>query len=217
MTTDSNKVYQTLKHRLLTGQYKPGTQLKENQLANEFFVSRTPIRTALGRLVQDGLLNKTKDVGVSVSAWSKWDVEEVFQIRKRLEPFATQLAATRRTQEELDLITLSNQRFKAALEGPSELVAKKTEEANRLFHTTILQASRSDRLISILETMIDMPILVRSFHLYDLTEMTQSYHHHIDIALAIENQQPELAQQVMELHLAISYQRFLKARAPHLY
>lgn len=212
MTTDSNHVYQTLKQRLLTGQYKPGTQLKENQLAAEFRVSRTPIRAALARLVEDGLLNKTKGVGVSVSAWSEWDVEEVFQIRKRLEPFATQLAATRRNQEELDLIALSNQNFKAALEGPTELMAKKTEEANRLFHTIILQASRSDRLISILETMIDMPILVRSFHLYDLTEMTQSYHHHIDIELAIRNKQSQLAQQVMQLHLSISYQRFLKAR-----
>lgn len=211
MPTDSNNAYRVLKHRLLTGQYKPGTQLKEIGLANELEMSRTPIRAALERLLHDGLVSKRKGAGVRVSAWTQWDVDETFNIRLLLEPYAAQLAAVRRTDEELALLHLSNTNFKQALEGPAEFLAKKSEEANRLFHSTILQASRSDRLTSILETMIDMPILVRSFHLYNHTEISQSYHHHLDLTLAIENQQPQLAQQVMQLHLSISYQRFLEA------
>lgn len=211
MNKDLKTPYHLLKHRLLTGQYKPGTQLKETALAAEFNVSRTPIRAALDKLVQDGLVNKKKGAGVRVAAWTQWDVDETFQLRILLEPYAAQLAAERHTTKELDLLHHSNSLFAQALEGPLDQLATRSEEANRLFHSTILQASRSDRLISILETMIDMPILVRSFHLYDRTKITQSYHHHLDLTQAIQNKQPALAKQVMALHLSISYQRFLDA------
>ncbi len=57
----SEKAYETLRQRLVGGHYKPGTQLKEEPLAREFEISRTPVRAALKRLVEDGLA--TADAG----------------------------------------------------------------------------------------------------------------------------------------------------------
>lgn len=63
-----------------------------------------------------------------------------------------------------------------------------------------------------LETMIDMPIIVHSFYIYTAAELEQSLHHHRDLTLAVEAKDGELARQVMQLHLRMSYHRFMKHR-----
>ena len=215
MQRGRDMAYELLRQRLVGGHYKPGTQLKEEPLAHEFGISRTPVRTALRRLVEDGLATADAGQGVRVAEWSEWDIEETFQLRMLLEPYAARLAAERGGDEMLARLHASNRAMADAIEeGGMESIGR-IQEANRSFHHTLLEASGSPRLRSILETMIDMPIIVRSFYLYTPAELRQSLHHHQDLTLAAEAHDGELARDVMQLHLRMSYHRFMRHRGEH--
>lgn len=207
--------YEELRQRLIGGHYKPGTQLKEEPLARELGLSRTPVRTALKRLVEDGLASADAGQGVHVAEWSDLDIEETFQLRMLLEPFAASLAAVRGGEDMLARLRESNEQMAAAVKRGGAGAIAKIQEANRRFHHTLLDYSGSPRLRAILETMIDMPIIVRSFYLYTPAELEQSLHHHQDLTLAVEARDGELARQVMQLHLRMSHHRFMQHRIEH--
>jgi DNA-binding GntR family transcriptional regulator len=212
MRQGSDKAYEVLRQRLIGGQYKPGTQLKEEPLAREFGLSRTPVRAALKRLVADGLATADAGQGIHVAQWTDWDIEETFQLRMLLEPYAASLAATRGGDELVVKLKASNQLMESAMNKRGEDSVAQIQEANRSFHRALLDASGSPRLRTILETMIDMPIIVRSFYLSTPSDLEQSLHHHQDLTVAAEAKDGELAKQVMQLHLRMSYHRFMRHR-----
>src|SRR6476661_1563391 len=83
-------------------------------------VSRTPVREALRRLHAEGLVDFVANRGAYVLTWDKSDVEEVFGLRMVLESFGAELAATRRSEEQLaQLRRLADRMTAAARERPS--------------------------------------------------------------------------------------------------
>jgi DNA-binding GntR family transcriptional regulator len=210
-----DKAYEVLRQRLVGGHHKPGTQLREEPLAREFGLSRTPVRSVLRRLVDDGLATNAAGRGIRVAEWSERDIEETFQLRMLLEPYAAALAAERGGNALLERLRESNERMASAIKSRDTESRARIQEANRDFHRALLDASGSPRLRSILETMIDMPIIVRSFYLYTPAEIEQSLHHHEDLTLAVEARDGELARQVMHMHLRTSYHRFMQHRAEY--
>lgn len=212
MRQGADKAYEVLRQRLIGGQFKPGTQLKEEPLAREFGISRTPVRTALKRLVADGLVTADAGQGIHVSQWTDGDIEETFQLRMLLEPYAASLAATRGGDELVTKLKASNLKMETAMIQRGDESIAQIQEANRSFHRALLDASGSPRLISILETMIDMPIIMRSFYLSTHSDLEQSLHHHQDLTVAAQARDGELARQVMQLHLRMSYHRFMRQR-----
>lgn len=209
-----DKAYEILRQRLVGGHYGPGVQLKEEPLARDLGLSRTPVRTALRRLVEDGLATDAAGQGIRVAEWSEWDVEETFQLRMLLEPYASFLAATRGGDALVQKLKASNQAMAEGIAEGKEGIAK-VQSANRDFHHALLDASGSPRLRAMLETMIDMPIIKRSFYIYTPQELEQSLHHHRDLTLAVQAEDGELARQVMQLHLRMSYHRFMTHRSEY--
>ncbi|RYF01460.1 MAG: GntR family transcriptional regulator [Comamonadaceae bacterium] len=214
MHNGQNKAYEVLRQRLVGGQYSPGEQLKEEPLARELELSRTPVRTALRRLVEEGLATDAAGQGIRVAEWSDWDVEETFQLRMLLEPYASFLAATRGGDALLQRLEDSNNAMADGIACGPEGIAQ-VQSANREFHHALLEASGSSRLRAILATMIDMPIIKRSFYIYTPHELEQSLHHHRDLTLAVRAGDGELARQVMHLHLRMSYHRFMAHRGEY--
>ena len=88
-----NYLYSELKDKLITCVYPPGTILNEMQLAQEYGVSRTPVREAISRLENDGYLKILPKKGIYVTDISISDVLQIFQARIELEPVALRLAA----------------------------------------------------------------------------------------------------------------------------
>ncbi|HYV01682.1 MAG TPA: GntR family transcriptional regulator [Actinomycetota bacterium] len=78
-------VYELIKQDILSGRLAPGTQLVEARLAEEFGVSKTPVREALIRLRLDGLLDIERFRGARVIRPSLTDVQEIFQLRRWIE------------------------------------------------------------------------------------------------------------------------------------
>src|SRR5512133_1610276 len=95
MTTASEKAYALLKQRLVAGSYAPGAQLKEEHIARELGLSRTPVRAALKRLIVDRLATLDAGRGVRVAEWTDADILETYHLRSLLEAHAAELAAQR--------------------------------------------------------------------------------------------------------------------------
>jgi len=215
MRNGSDNAYEVLRERLVGGHYNPGFQLKEEPIARELGLSRTPVRTALKRLVEEGLATDALGQGIHVAKWTEWDVEETFQLRMLLEPYASYLAATRGGADLLARLQASNLEMETAIRMGGNAGTEGVQEANRKFHRALLDAAGSSRLRSMLDTIIDMPIVVRSFYLYTSAELEQSLHHHQDLTLAVAAKDGELARQVMQLHLRMSYHRFMQRRSEY--
>lgn len=236
MAVASDTAYELLKQRVIAGTYAPGAQLKEEHLARELDISRTPIRAALRRLVQDGLATADAGRGVRVSEWTEHDIQETYELRALLEGRAAELAARRGGLPLADQLDALNARMAQAIgqangqapgqsldqsdeRGPGlrgdpaeDALVERLQEINARFHRAILEASGSPRLRAMLAGLIDMPIVIRSYFISTRQDFIQSLNHHREIAAAVRIGDPDLARQAMQLHLGVAARRFTQRR-----
>lgn len=213
MAVASDKAYELLKQRVIAGAYAPGAQLKEEHIARELDISRTPIRAALKRLVQDGLATADPGRGVRVSEWTDFDIQETYELRCLLEGHAAELAARRGGVTLADRLDELNAQMERVIGKGGDSMPEQLQEINAQFHRAMLEASGSPRLRAMLVGLIDMPIVVRSYFISTPEDLLQSLHHHRDLTAAVRIGDPELARQVMQIHLKIAAHRFQLRRS----
>jgi DNA-binding GntR family transcriptional regulator len=90
-----------VRRRIIVGQYSPGERLTEDALAEEYKVSRIPVREALRVLASEGFVRVRPYYGTFVAELSAGDADDLLEVRAALEPLAARLAAERRTPEQL--------------------------------------------------------------------------------------------------------------------
>lgn len=187
--------YDRIKHAIMTGELQPGEALVETALAQWCGVSRTPIREALTRLEQDGLVQRG-DRGLIVRASSQEEILDIYDVRVVLESRAAAIAADRRTSHDILAMRSACERHEQSEgEAPSVLA-----ETNRRFHRTIWRASRNESLIDLL-SRLDM-------HLGRYPETTLSYpgrlagalDEHRRLVEAIEARDADLASKIAAKH-----------------
>ena len=150
--TFATMVTERLRTNIVDGSLKPGSQLSEVELAASFGVSRGPVREALQRLVQEGLLHSEPHRGVFVPVLTDEDVRDVYVAREALESAAVQAitssATTAAAYDSLDrLVTLMG---KAEAAGDWASVGDLDLE----FHVALVDASSSPRLRRMFTTVI---------------------------------------------------------------
>ena len=90
--TTPGSVALVIRNAILEGRLKPGSQLRETHLAADLGVSRAPLREALGLLAEEGLVDKIPYRGAFVAEVTQESIAEIASLRKRLEPYAIELA-----------------------------------------------------------------------------------------------------------------------------
>lgn len=208
MTSASDKAYERLKQRIIAGHYAPGQKLREEHLASELGISRTPIRVALKRLVQDSLATSEAGRGVCVSEWTEFDIQETYELRALLEGHAAALAASRGGVALAERLDALNAQMQDVLTRGGEAMAERLQDINAQFHRAILNKSGSPRLRAMLAGLIDMPIVIRSYFISTPQDMVQSWRHHCELAVAVRIGDADIARQVMQLHLRVAAHRF---------
>lgn len=96
----ADQVFETIEKNILSGVYKKGEVLTEMKLSEELGVSRTPIREALSALQQEHML-ESKGKGMVVLGITAYDMQQIFEIRKRIEGLAARECAINIRQEEI--------------------------------------------------------------------------------------------------------------------
>lgn len=213
MAAAAQNAYEVLKQRIIGGTYAPGAQLKEEHLARELAISRTPVRVALRRLVDDGLAMADPNRGVRVAEWTELDIDETYQLRALLEAHAAELATRRGGVVLADRLDELNEQMDDAIAKGGSALAQRLQEINAQFHRVILEASGSPRLRAMLAGLIDMPIVIRSHFISTTADYLQSLQHHRDLAAAVRAGDGDLARQAMQLHLRVAAHRFRRQRS----
>ena len=90
----NRRIYADILEQIVTGKRSPGERLKEEELAEKYHVSRTPIREILIALEKDGLVERTRNRGARVSYFTPDDLEQVYDMRIALECLAVRRAIT---------------------------------------------------------------------------------------------------------------------------
>src|SRR5215216_7910700 len=141
------RVYAALKHDIITCQLRPGQQVVEQQLAERYGASKTPIREALNTLRQEGYVEVVPRRAYVIAPVSVQDVQHIFHVRLLLEPSAAELAAQRVSGEQLaELRRLAQHRSN---QSRSERMA-----ANRTFHLAVAEASGNARLVAFIGRLL---------------------------------------------------------------
>ena len=131
MSLDSTKaddIALVIEEAIVSGELEPGTVLRQEQLSEQFKVSRTPIREALRRLAALGLVSFVPNRGVRVRTISRDELHEAFMVRAELEALATEVAARKMTTE--DLVELEEAELHFA-KVSKDLRAREPGEARR--------------------------------------------------------------------------------------
>ena len=205
-------VYRRLRLSILTGEFKPHTRLIELDLAQRLKVSRTPVRESISRLVSDMLVQSVPGGGVEVVDTQN-ELDGIFVIREALEGMAARLAARNITKEEVaELDRLVNE----SLALPPDAIALRAE-TNRLFHRTILLASRTPRLIRMVEELRDFFIQEEQLRRYTNRDTKTALGHHAEIVDALRHKNGKKAEQIVRWHLRHSMKKTItrkKGTAP---
>ncbi|HWK44303.1 MAG TPA: GntR family transcriptional regulator [Stellaceae bacterium] len=228
MTPDAPKLIEELADRIhskiLSGDYPPGTRLKQELLAQEFDVSRTPIREALSRLEAKGIVSQAQRRSAVVKSPSSRDISEMYQVRAELEGLAAQLSARWITDPQLEELRSAHDAFAeavrslraartsdvhAATANPSvsasfEEASRQWLEMNARFHRTICESSNNRFLVRTLQDVTSG--YARSVMLSSATGMN-SYRiettiaQHERILRALEEREPGKARRAMIEHI----------------
>ena len=113
-STKADEIALKVEEAIVSGELPPGTVLRQEQLSERFAVSRTPVREALRRLAALGLVSFEPNRGVRVRTLSRAELREAFLVRAELESLATELAAPKMTDEDLEELEQAEAEFSRA-------------------------------------------------------------------------------------------------------
>lgn len=190
--------YERLESDILEGVYKKGDSLTELGLSSRLGVSRTPVRSALHRLAEDGLVEIIPNRGAVVIGVTAEDLVSTYKIRMRLEGLASSMAAANITESELRALTESVElsEYYIKKNDPEHLKELDTE-----FHSIIYGASGSRMLCKILR---DLHKNVKSYRRLSLSvpgRLEASQREHVEILEAIRSGNAELAEHLTSRHI----------------
>ena len=188
-------VFNTLRQAILKGELKPGERLMEIALAERLGVSRTPIREAMRKLEQEGLVVMIPRRGAQVT---EKDLNDVLEVRIALENVAIEKACARMSEEEMSRLWLAAKEFEHTI---TEGNLVKLAEADVAFHEIIYQASDNKRLIQVLNNMREQIYRYRVEYLKEGETRDLLVKEHEELTKAIKERDVERAKQLSFQHI----------------
>ncbi|MGQ9584513.1 MAG: GntR family transcriptional regulator [Anaerolineae bacterium] len=191
-------VTESLREAILNGYFEPGEKLDQDHIAAEFEVSRTPIREALRRLEAEGFVEVRPHYGVYIARPSAQDIQEIYDVRKLLEPEIVRRVVPSLPQHVLDRLEERLARAQAYLEAGD--IARAFEAD--IFDETVRRLSPNRLLGDILSGLGNRIMMVRRFSEFQSrSHITESLADHQGILRAMQERDRERAAELMRAHL----------------
>jgi DNA-binding GntR family transcriptional regulator len=195
-----DRIYEALKETIAEmdiyeGEGEP--RLDERQLSEDLGVSRTPVREAIARLEQEGLVRIVPRRGVFVARKTKQEILEMITVWAALESMAARLITENASNEEIAglrplFTTVENDRIQANIDEYSDL--------NIRFHQAILRLSKSDLLVDMTETLFIHMRSIRARTIGEKDRAQRSIIDHLNIIEALEARDADLAERLSREH-----------------
>jgi len=194
----SDRVYHDIKYLILSGELKGGDRIPEETLAEKFGVSRTPVREAVRRLDEFGLVRLKPRSYAEVIELSEAEADQVMSVRIELEALSIRLLATKATQKDVQALTEVAEKCYRALESGS---VAETFEMDSFFHLEIAQRSGNGILADLIERLDAKVQLVRLMRCSTPETINQNIHVHDKIIEAIAANDSAKAEAIMREHI----------------
>jgi len=188
-------VYSTLFNRIVLGEYPAGIRLKEESLAIEFNISRTPVRSVLQQLEQDGLIQILRNKGAVVLPFSADEVDEIYEIRKSLELLCLEISAPILSVRKL--IELK----KRLLENVNNEDIQMQTDLDAEIHAYIINSTGKKRLINMLNQLFRFIQSFRSLGFMDPETKESTLKEHLEILDTMCRRDTALAKELMRKHI----------------
>lgn len=200
----TDEIADIIRDRILKGEYKIGEKIKENQIASELRVSRTPIREAFKLLENEGLIDYVPNRGCFAKGFTRRDIEDIYAVRKALEVLSVEWAVERITPQQIE-----------ELQEQSDLMefytgrkdGKKVLEINSDFHGVIYNATGSRFMAQVLRSYKDYIEQTRKVLYYEKEYLEEIFAEHREILEAIKARDAARAKEAMAKHLEGSQRR----------
>lgn len=194
------RVLDELRGRILNGSYLPGERLTEERLADDFGVSRSPVREALRVIATEGLVRINPRRGAEVSTPDPESAEDLLQVRSRLEPLAARLAAQRATPADIDALRSLLEQSRLATEAKDlDAVA----ELNTRLHMEVVRIADSRWLSAFARRMYLHVQWI--FRVSADRRAPHSWREHIVLIDAIESGDPDRAEEAAASHVQAAW------------
>lgn len=193
-----SRVFHIIREDILSGKYAPNEELREKSIGEELGVSRTPVREALRQLELEGLVSIIPNKGAYVVGITQKDMQDIYEIRCRLEGLCARWAAINITKEQLDELEeiVFRAEFHAKKGNAEQLV-----ELDNQFHETLYKAADSKELQRVLSDFHHYLQRVRKATLTEGKRATDSNHEHLRIVEALKEHDADKAETLATQHI----------------
>lgn len=207
-STKTGALVEQLAHEIRSGVIKPGSRLRQAEMAERFGVSTTPVREAFAMLERQGLLVGSPHRGMTVFMPSVEDLNETYEIRTPLEALATEKAVENMTDATLQKLE--------QLLGKMERARTENErlKLNEEFHASIYAAARRPRLFKLIADLREASAAYLHFYTM-LPDARDAHADHVAILAAIKSNEPKRAAMELTRHLDRTVERVSRGLSEH--
>lgn len=198
MAVQTNTVYETMKAKILNGEYQPATNLPEQELSSLFGVSRNTIKKVLLMLENEGLVTIEINKGAKVRSYSINEVLEFLDLRACLEGFIIKLAVPAFTEEQIHMLESILETMKQHYDKHELLLYS---QGNQQFHQLIYDVCPNKTAV---EMTVSLKNQMRKYNTKTILvpgRDSQSFSEHSAILSAVKNRDSELAEVLMSRHI----------------
>jgi DNA-binding GntR family transcriptional regulator len=192
------RVYEVLLRMVADGTLPPGTQLDEQSLSGRLGISRTPLRGAIARLSQEGLVVNLPYRGAFVRRFRVDEIDGLFEVRAALEALAARKAAERMAPAELEAVRAILDECHTALRD-GDFAAYSAADAR--FHRALADAARNPTLVEMLESLRLRVQLLRDLSSSDPDLVERAPRERIQIMEALERRDGDAAARLLQSHI----------------
>lgn len=185
------KILETLRDAIISGNISSGSRVSEPELAERFGISRTPIREAFRQLASEGYLTIRPRKGAVVTAYTPRDVSEFYAIKSILEGYAARLACNRLTDREIDRLQAINEKLE---ELANQNDVKQFFKVHNDFHELFIKGADNDKLKEMISMLVTRFQRLRMASLSLPGRMAVSVQEHHKIINAFKKRDCDLAE-----------------------
>ncbi len=195
----SARVYNQIKQLILCNEIMPGQKLHHQQLSERLGVSRTPVREALTRLVQEGYVSFLPNRGFTCKEIRLQEAEELYELRESLEAFAVEKAVEKLTDESLAEL---RQRMDFYGHDVQNRFTRERLVYDQDVHLQIAQIAGNETLKNALSHVFERIVLKRRTDgIYDPARGLTAHHEHVELLEAMARRDAQAAVAIVRNHI----------------
>lgn len=196
--SDTQAAYTQIRSRILDGRLSPGHPVSPRNMADELMLGHMPVRSAIQRLVVEGLVEVIPRKGTYVTAPTKIDLREIFEVRLALESTAAYLAAVNGGTEAL--MTAASQLQRIIDVDSTDLMTE--QRIGWVFHQEMFIAAKNERLYTSYRMLrAQTGLALNELHRDDAATVRRGTLEHLSIYASIQSKEPEAARRHMWNHI----------------